>query len=87
MNILQKIKEYSITKPDTIAMQCNNLSITYKELEESSSKLAAYIERTAGSDKSPVAVYGHKSPYMLVCFLALLKSRRGYCPIDISVPE
>lgn len=87
MNILQKIKEYSITKPDTIAMQCDNLSITYKELEESSSKLAAYIERTAGSDKSPVAVYGHKSPYMLVCFLALVKSGRGYCPIDISVPE
>lgn len=87
MNILQKIKEYSMTKPDTVAMQCDNLSITYRELEEASSKLAAYIERTAGADKSPVAVYGHKSPYMLVCFLALVKSGRGYCPIDTSVPE
>lgn len=87
MNILQKIKEYSMEKPDTVAMQCDDAVITYRELEEASSKLAAYIERTAGADKSPVAVYGHKSPYMLVCFLALVKSGRGYCPIDISVPE
>lgn len=87
MNILQKIKDYSISKPDAIAMQCEDASITYRELETSSSKLAAYIERTVGDDKSPVAVYGHKSPYMLVCFLALVKSGRGYCPIDSSVPK
>jgi D-alanine--poly(phosphoribitol) ligase subunit 1 len=38
-------------------------------------------------EKSPVAVYGHKHPWMLVCFLACVKSGRAYCPIDVSVPD
>ena len=37
--------------------------------------------------KQPLAVYGHKNPWMLVCFLACVKSGHGYCPIDISVPQ
>ena len=36
--------------------------------------------------KKPIIVYGHKDPYMLVCFLACVKAGRAYCPIDISVP-
>ena len=36
---------------------------------------------------SPVVVYGHKNPYMIVCFLACVKSGRAYCPVDTSVPE
>lgn len=31
-------------------------------------------------------VYGHKDPYMLVCFLACVKAGRAYCPVDITVP-
>lgn len=87
MNILDKIKEYSLSQPEQAAMQWQNQKLTYGELELYSSRLAAYIERVAGSNKEPVAVYGHKHPFMLVCFLALVKSGRGYCPIDVSVPH
>lgn len=87
MNILDKIKGYSLSQPDQAAMQWQNQKLTYGELELYSSRLAAYIERIAGSNKEPVAVYGHKHPFMLVCFLALVKSGRGYCPIDVSVPH
>lgn len=87
MNILEKIKRYSETQPDQAAIVSDGECLTYKELEVYSNRLAGYIEDLCGEDKSAVAVYGHKSPYMLVCFLALVKSGRGYCPIDISVPK
>lgn len=87
MNIIKKINEYSISYPNRIAMKWNDQTITYQELELYSSRLANYIESRYGTNKEAVAVYGHKNPYMLVCFLALVKSGRGYCPIDISVPK
>ena len=87
MNILKKIKEYSRTQPDKEVMRWRDEKLTYGELERFSSVLASYIERTCKDNKAAVAVYGHKHPYMLVCFLALIKSGRGYCPIDTSVPK
>lgn len=60
--------------------------MTYRELCEKSDNLAAYLDSRLEGSKTPVVVYGHKDPYMLVCFLACVKSGRAYCPVDISVP-
>lgn len=87
MDILKRIRHYSEVQPEQIAVQSGQDKLTYRELEQYSSRLAAYIQRHYGNDRSAIAVYGHKNPYMLVCFLALVKSGRGYCPIDVSVPE
>lgn len=87
MDILERIQHYSRTQPDRIAVSWRKETLTYGELDLFSSRLAAYIERLCGDNKSAAAVYGHKNPYMLVCFLALVKSGRGYCPVDISVPK
>lgn len=62
-------------------------SITYKELWEESNKLANYIKEHCGEDKTPIVVYGHKNPKMLVAFLACVKSGRAYVPVDTSVPR
>lgn len=60
-------------------------SLTWSELDVLSGKLAARLCRDCGT-KTPVVVYGHKDPLMLVCFLACVKSGRAYCPVDVSVP-
>lgn len=60
-------------------------SLSWRELFEYSDKLASYIDRKCKT-RTPIIVYGHKDPYMIVCFLACVKSGRAYCPIDISVP-
>lgn len=86
MNILDQIKETAIRAPERIAVRSENGSMTYRELDEYTDRLAVFIRNLCGTDKTPLPVYGHKSPYMLVCFLACVKSGRGYCPIDISVP-
>lgn len=61
--------------------------LSYSALWQKSDALAVAIESRLGEDKSPVAVFGHKSPYMLICFFACLKSGRAYIPIDTSVPH
>ncbi len=59
---------------------------TYRELRDKSNALAAHLSEHAPAGK-PVVVYGHKSPLMLVSFLAALKSGRAYAPIDVAYPE
>lgn len=97
MTILNKIKENAIRYPDRIAFQhetaacCGNRTgipekLTWQQLEDDSDFLAAYIDANF-PDRTPVIVYGHKNPYMLVCFLACVKSARAYCPVDTSIPE
>ena len=90
MGILEKIKIYSEKNKDKIAIcseNSENKSITYKELWDYSDRLAFYIQNKFKDNKFPVVVYGHKDPFMIVCFLACVKSGRAYCPVDVSVPD
>lgn len=48
--------------------------------------MATWIVGKKGEDLTPIVVYGHKSPFMLVCFLACVKAGRAYCPVDLSMP-
>lgn len=87
LNILQNIQEYAKKVPQRIAVRCGDKALTYRELWTYSERLAEYLKAQAGGEKQPLAVYGHKNPWMLVCFLACVKAGHGYCPIDISVPD
>ncbi|HIV13258.1 MAG TPA: D-alanine--poly(phosphoribitol) ligase subunit DltA [Candidatus Pullilachnospira stercoravium] len=87
MNILKQIKDCAKTTPKRIAFRNQNQVLTYEELWTASDRLAAALETACGGNRQPVAVYGHKETFMLVCFLACVKSGRAYCPIDRSVPD
>lgn len=63
-------------------------SITYCELKRQSDALARWIAASqAIKPKTPLVVYGHKSPLMLVCFLACVKSGHAYVPVDVVYPR
>lgn len=89
MTILDKITENAQKNPDRIVFVQDTLEyreeLTWAQLNDYSDYLAEYIENEADS-KTPVVVYGHKNPLMIVCFIACVKSGRAYCPIDTSVP-
>ena len=66
--------------------------MTYGQLEESSNRIAGYIDQVVSrrrlDAKVPIVVYGHKDPLMIACFLGCLKSGHSYVPIDMySVPR
>ena len=88
-NIIEQIHKHAVEIPDAIAVR-NPYSkpdqLTYRELFNKATILAEYISVNV-DDKKPIVVYGHKNPYMLVCFLACVISGHAYCPVDISMPK
>ncbi|MEG2270518.1 MAG: D-alanine--poly(phosphoribitol) ligase subunit DltA [Bacilli bacterium] len=71
---------------NTYAYIHNEQKLSYAELIKKANILADYIQDRLKDDKTPIPVYGHKDPLMMVCFLACVKSGRAYCPIDTGVP-
>lgn len=91
MTILEIIDRHAIHHPHAVAIlndaaEQDERQLTYAELVRMSNQLAYAIKSRLGDDQTPIVVYGHKSIYMVVCFLACVKSGRAYCPIDVSSP-
>lgn len=57
-------------------------ALTYGELRRRSESLAGLLARRT----SPVLVYGHKEPAVVVAFVAALRAGRAYVPADPSSP-
>lgn len=97
--IIYRIKRYAEEKPDDIAyivydesrMKADDSeiftadSMTWKELNEYSDNLAAYITNHTKKHE-PLIVYGHKNRFMIACFIACVKAGHAYIPVDVSVP-
>lgn len=90
MTILEKIKENAEKNPERVMMiqESNDgtVSLTWDQLDVYSDYLAFWMDNNLHSN-TPVIVYGHKNPIMIVCFMACAKSGRAYCPIDVNVPH
>ncbi len=89
MTILNTLAENAIRYPDRKMMvscyRSNKQELTWSELHEYSDYVASWMDEHLHT-KTPVVVYGHKNPLMIVCFIACVKSGRAYCPIDVNVP-
>lgn len=86
LTIIDVVDHYGITRPEQVAFRSEEGSITYWELSQQSRRLAQYLRRRLSPIKNPLAVYGHKSPYMLVCFFAAARLGRPYVPVDRFIP-
>jgi D-alanine--poly(phosphoribitol) ligase, subunit 1 len=85
MKLLEKLEMYKTS--EKTALKSGEDELTYKELWEYSDSLADYLLKSL-KKKEPLVVYGHKNPFMIVCFLACVKSGHTYCPVDTSIsPE
>lgn len=85
MEILKVLEAYK--NSNQVAMVTGAKTITYAQLWEESDNLAGYIKSMCREDRTPIIVYGHKNPYMIVAFLACAKAGHAYVPIDINVPR
>ncbi|MGN0709584.1 MAG: AMP-binding protein, partial [Anaerovoracaceae bacterium] len=86
MNVLENIKFAAEHFGKSPAFHSRSGEITYGELWEKSDAIAHFLTEELGDDRTPVIVFGHKSPQMLECFLGCVKSGRAYCPVDINMP-
>ena len=85
---LELVDAQAQANPDRAAfVNTRGESITYAQLKSRSDALARWIAANESIPQgSPLVVYGHKSPLMLVCFLACAKSGHAYAPVDVVYP-
>jgi D-alanine--poly(phosphoribitol) ligase subunit 1 len=86
MKILNTIKDIALTQPETLAFISSNKTITYNDLWKNSDQIAAFILNLDLKRSSPVLVYGHMEPEMLISFIGSVKTGHPYIPVDCSIP-
>jgi len=86
MKLLQTIRDLAVSQPETLAFISDTNQITYRELWHSSDQLAVFIMSQNLTDQSPILVYGHMVPEMLISFLGSVKAGHPYIPVDTSIP-
>ncbi|MCH2195459.1 non-ribosomal peptide synthetase [Kordia sp.] len=76
------------SKPDVPALVFNNTTLTYKELDALSNKLARCLIKEYEVKKGDfVGIHLDRSEMVLVSMMAILKAGAAYVPIDPAYPE
>ena len=84
---LHQLFENTVEKyPDNIAVQFNNETITYSELNKKANRLARYLKSLGVGINDFAAIFLSRTPDMYVTMLAILKTGAVYIPIDPKYP-
>ena len=73
--------------PYTIALICNDIPITYGDLNEKSNQLAHYLRQVGIRTESRVGICIERSSKMIIGILGILKSGGAYLPMDPQYPK
>ncbi len=72
--------------PDNIALIFENKSLTYRELDERSTKLAIFLQQNGVKPEALIGICVERSIEMMVALLGVLKSGGAYVPLDPDYP-
>lgn len=85
-SIYARVLVQSRTRPNQVAIKKGAESITYRELEELSYKVAAGLQKEGVKVGDRVAIKAARSIELIVCLLGILRCGASYVPIDESYP-
>ena len=72
--------------PDAVAVVGSNQQLTYRDLDQRSNQLAAYLQKHGVGPEVPVGLFMEPSCEMLVGLLGVLKAGGACVPLDPSYP-
>ena len=74
--------------PDHLAVCDTATQLTYAQLDDSASQMAVRLRSAIGnsSGPNPVAVFANQSVAWVVTFVAIMKARQIYAPLDQRLP-
>jgi amino acid adenylation domain-containing protein len=67
-------------------LHMDHVSLTYRELNEKSNRLAHYLVERGVTPGRPVGILADRSPGMIIGILGILKAGCGYVPLDPRAP-
>ncbi|HEX3641948.1 MAG TPA: amino acid adenylation domain-containing protein, partial [Ktedonobacteraceae bacterium] len=73
--------------PETVAVEYENQTITYSELNSRANKVAHYLRNRGVGADSAVGICMERSLDMIVGVLGILKAGGAYLPLDPAYPE
>ncbi|MBB6270489.1 amino acid adenylation domain-containing protein [Pedobacter cryoconitis] len=84
--IVSLFKDQAALYPEHIALQTAVTSLTFRQLDQQSGRLAAYLMEKGVKPGMPVPVCIDRSPELIISILALLKAGCAYVPVDPDYP-
>jgi amino acid adenylation domain-containing protein len=84
--LVQLIQAQAGCRAEAVAVLCAERSMSYRELDDASNRLARELGRRGVVPGSQVAILLDRSPELLVALLAVLKSGSAYIPLDPAYP-
>jgi len=86
--VVELFEEQVRKTPDNIAVVFGDKEVSYRELNETSNRLAAYLRQNYGIKPDDlVGIKLERSEWMIVAILGVLKSGGAYVPIDPEYPQ
>nr|WP_234834970.1 non-ribosomal peptide synthetase [Mycolicibacterium stellerae] len=73
--------------PEAVAVRCDGVSMTYREFDEASNRLAHMLSAHGVGAGSSVALLFSRSAQAIVAMAAVLKTGAAYLPIDPALPS
>lgn len=73
--------------PDAVAIEFEDRSLTYRELNEEANRFARFLRKRGVGAEKLVGVFVERSLEMMVGFLGILKAGGAYVPLDPGYPE
>nr|WP_264000812.1 non-ribosomal peptide synthetase [Mycobacterium intermedium] len=73
--------------PDAVALTCGELSMTYREFDQASNRLAHLLSSLGVGPGAYVALLFSRSAEVVVAIAAVLKAGAAYLPIDPALPS
>lgn len=84
--IHQLFEEQAIRTPANIAIEQDDIFITYQQLNERANALAERLKQQGLTAGSIAAIILPRSPELIISILAILKAGGAYLPIDTELP-
>ena len=84
--LIHLFEEQVARTPDNTALVFEDVSLTYRVLNEKSNQLAHYLRGRGVKAEVPVPICFDRSPEMIISILGILKAGGGYVPIDPTYP-
>ncbi|GKT95947.1 AMP-binding enzyme [Colletotrichum tofieldiae] len=85
-SVVDAFSEQVAAHPDSIAVTDISTSLTYRQLDQQSGRIAAYLQHRQMTPETLVGVFAQRSCQTIVTILGILKANLAYLPLDVNVP-